>query len=57
MQGKYLLNYIYIFAKNIFSHAKIYKRLYVTCESLEYNLITSAFKVDFLQSTSDFQTL
>ena len=26
---------------------KIYKRLYFTCKNIEYNLITSAFTVDF----------
>ena len=42
MQGKYLLNIIYI-CKNV----KISKRLYFTCKNIEYNLITSAFTVHF----------
>ena len=43
--------------EKIFSNAKMYKRLYFTCENIKYNLITSAFPVDFPQPTSDFQTL
>ena len=34
---------------------KIYKRLYFTCENIEYKLITSAFTVDFPQPTSIFK--
>ena len=37
-------------------NVKIYKRLYFTCENIEYNLITSAFTVDFPQPTSDVQS-
>ena len=36
---------------------KISKRLYFTCENINYNLITSAFPVHFPQPTSDFKTL
>ena len=31
----------------------MYERLYFTCENIEYNLITSAFPVDFPQLSSD----
>ena len=58
MQGKCLLNIIYIWKKKITcENVRIYKRLYFTCENIKYNLITSAFLFDFPQSTSDFQTL
>ena len=59
MQGKYLLKK-YIFKKDIFEyifHMRKYKRLYFTCENIEYNLITSAFTVDFPQPTLDVLTL
>ena len=35
---------------------KITKRLYFTCENIEYNMITSAFTLDFPQPTSNSQT-
>ena len=36
-------------------NVKIYKRLYFTCENIEYNLITSTFTVNVPQPTSDFK--
>ena len=59
MQGKYLLDIIYIWKKYIFTceNVKIYKMLYFTCENIEYNLITSAFTVGIPQPTLDFQSL
>ena len=56
MQGKHLLNIVNIWKKITYEKVEISKRLYFTCENIEYNLITLTFTVDFPQPTSDFQT-